>query len=143
MLETAASNFRTIETLAGLGTDTSVHKIQSEPKQVPSLSQLQSRECYSCGKQGHIASNCHFKSAKCHCGRTGHIKAVCRSTPISKERNVKSLRESSSDPPVNATELASVPELVSVPEEPSTLSMLLQIHVVMCQTRISPVNLLR
>ena len=37
-----------------------------------------SRECYACGKQGHMRFQCEHKNATCSkCSRRGHLSAVC------------------------------------------------------------------
>ncbi|XP_046404731.1 uncharacterized protein K02A2.6-like [Ischnura elegans] len=37
-------------------------------------------KCYCCGKSGHRANMCKFKSYKCYkCGKVGHLSQVCRS----------------------------------------------------------------
>ena len=40
------------------------------------------KACNRCGKQGHLGSQCVYKTAKCHeCGKIGHLRQVCRSKP--------------------------------------------------------------
>ena len=42
------------------------------------------KQCYRCGKTGHMPSDCRFKEAECHaCGKKGHIAPAYRSTPKS------------------------------------------------------------
>ena len=34
--------------------------------------------CYCCGKKGHMAAQCRFRTYKCHkCNRVGHLQSVC------------------------------------------------------------------
>ncbi|CAM1297650.1 Uncharacterised protein r2_g702 [Pycnogonum litorale] len=54
-----------------------VNKVKSTKTKSPSRKD-KDVECYRCGKQ-HKATNCSYKSAKCHfCGTVGHLDAVCR-----------------------------------------------------------------
>ena len=52
-------------------------------------------ECYRCGKQNHKASNCRFKSVRCHnCGKIGHLKAVSQqSAKRDRREQVKQISE--------------------------------------------------
>ena len=47
-------------------------------------------DCYCCGKKGHMASQCHFRTYKCHkCNKVGHLQAVCpgdKNTLIDKQK---------------------------------------------------------
>ena len=37
------------------------------------------KNCYRCGKSGHMAAQCPIKGFRCHnCGKVGHLKRVCR-----------------------------------------------------------------
>ena len=52
-----------------------IHKVQQQ-----SRGKSDSRECYRCGNQGHIANACPYSTYKCRkCGRTGHLQKRCRS----------------------------------------------------------------
>ena len=46
--------------------------------------------CYCCGKKSHIASQCRFRTYKCHkCNKVGHLQAVCpgdKNTLIEKQK---------------------------------------------------------
>ena len=54
----------------------SVRKMDLRP---PRRDPKEKTPCYRCGKIGHAATSCRFRTAKCHsCGRVGHLKAVCR-----------------------------------------------------------------
>ena len=46
--------------------------------------------CYCCGKKGHMASQCRFRTYKCHkCSKVGHLQAVCpgdKTTQVAKKK---------------------------------------------------------
>ena len=47
-------------------------------RQRPNTGGKDTRECYRCGAQGHLANACPFSKAKCHrCGKVGHIRNKC------------------------------------------------------------------
>ena len=45
---------------------------------VAALRVSSSKACFRCGKSDHVATNCKFKTAKCHeCQKVGHLPRVC------------------------------------------------------------------
>lgn len=45
-------------------------------------------ECYRCGRKGHLAAKCKFRTLKCHqYGKISHVKAVCLSGKISQKHD--------------------------------------------------------
>ena len=66
--ETTTSNYQTVEIL-GRANAGAVNKLYCKFKKHndPILSRVTSRtDCYRCGSQGNLRSDCHFKTAKCH-----------------------------------------------------------------------------
>jgi len=71
--------------------------------------------CFRCGKSGHGASKCRFKSATCHkCGKTGHIKAVCRSS-VAKEQKPQQAVDSRQNLDAKQSNLSYISPLTRIP----------------------------
>ena len=65
--------------------DESVHRLQQNPQRRPS-GRKDTRECYRCGEQGHLANTCPFSKSTCHlCGKVGHIRKRCHQKEKSHE----------------------------------------------------------
>ena len=80
-LERAASLATAIE-MAVLETHESKKTAVPNDMEEEEISHIESRRyvgyCYCCGKKGHMASQCRFRTYKCHkCSRVGHLQAVC------------------------------------------------------------------
>ena len=80
-LERAASLAIAIE-MAVLETHESKKTAVPNDMEEEEISHIESRRyvgyCYCCGKKGHMASQCRFRTYKCHkCSRVGHLQAVC------------------------------------------------------------------
>ena len=57
--------------------DENVHRLQQNYQRRPP-GKIDTRECYRCGEQGHLANTCPFSKSKCHgCGKVGHIRKRC------------------------------------------------------------------
>ena len=61
-----------------------IHKIQGKAMG------SDTRECYRCGNQGHLANVCPFATYSCRrCGKVGHLQKKCRSTEKKKDSNAQ------------------------------------------------------
>lgn len=57
-------------------------KVSSKAPKVNSLTQVNSKSCFHCGKKGHTLEDCYFRMQKCRkCNKFGHIYKVCHKPP--------------------------------------------------------------
>ena len=104
-LETAAQSVKELQGGAGATSQREVHRVTSQQafqnKGKPDrLKGNSASACYRCGKSGHGASQCRFKSAECHrCGKKGHICVVCHSKPkpAGRSHSVQQVHETGED----------------------------------------------
>ena len=84
-LETAVQNVKELHGGPVATSQREVHKVTSQPAfqnrgRSDGFKGRSTSACYFCGKPGHGAYKCKFKSAVCFkCGKKGHILSVCHS----------------------------------------------------------------
>lgn len=108
MLEEAARNRNTFQV------DTSVNKLRLQKETKKNFEKEQTnkdKQCTRCGKKGHNAFNCKYKTYKCNiCQKIGHLANMCRNKKTKVSSGVRNVQEVSN----NVDEIGSMYELFHI-----------------------------